>query len=170
MDSVSTAHISVPQSINPRLQTCIDREHLLSQLFPKTGCSCILFIINRLGARSDSYGVCTVAELNAKFTCHLRARQRLLIQARWGTRLSAPSHAAEGRDALFQRRMRAEEAREDPSSRKRLHDEQRGGRWRDVHGNAFIIGAKFFESAYKSVGMPDHTRAGFVGGILALAR
>src|SRR5712691_2156849 len=84
MDSVSTAHISVPQSINPRLQTCIDRVHLLSQLFPKTGCSCILFIINRLAARSDSYGGMAVAELNANFTCRLRVRQRLLIQARWG--------------------------------------------------------------------------------------
>src|SRR5260370_37524669 len=117
MDSVSTAHISVPQSINPRLQTCIDREHLLSQLFPKTGCSCILFIINRLAARSDSYGGMAVAELNANFTCRLRVRQRLLIQARWGPRLSARRHAAEGRDSLYQRRSRSEEAPEDPSSR-----------------------------------------------------
>src|SRR6266446_4552968 len=80
MDSVPTAHISIPQSINPRLKTCIDREHLLSQLFPKTGCSCILFIITRLAARSDSDGGMAVAELNAKFTCRLRARQRLLAR------------------------------------------------------------------------------------------
>ena len=84
-------------------------------------------------------------------------------------RLASYRHGPELSDSICEWRMRAEEARENLSGGQRLHDHKRGRCWRDVHGNALVVSAEFFERADQAVRVAYHPNARGVRLIFALS-
>src|SRR5260370_41874176 len=80
-------------------------------------------------------------------------------------------HFAQGLDASLERRMRAEEGGQRAAPEERFHDAKRGSRRAKCGGrDPLVVGSQLLECANEPVGLSDHPRTGFVGGVLSLAR